>query len=118
MLDCSLSEDKAVLTRTLSKLPVRLAKLTALFSIVVSFAVTAKAQTPEDSFEARLKKAVEVQTKRNEAEEEQQKRLVDHFAAKRVVMAEQDEREMRQSVVDFRERLQSLRQEADDAARA
>jgi hypothetical protein len=90
-------------------------KIVAVVSLVLAVVSVAQAQTQEESFEARLRKATEAYAKKSHAEEEEQKRLVAAFAAKREAMQEQEEAELCQAELAFRQRMASRKLE--EAAR-
>jgi hypothetical protein len=68
-------------------------------------------QDDDRAFKERLRKAAEAQKKQNEADQIEQKRLSSSFAAERREMRVQDEHELRQMEIDFREKHRSLKEE-------
>ena len=79
-------------------------------------AVHAQAQGDEaESFRERLRQAVEIQSKKNQSDEQLQQRLVAGQTAKRQAMQQQQDAELRQSELVFSRRMQMRSQE--EAAR-
>ena len=80
--------------------------------LVLGVAVAAKAAPQQDeSFEEKLRKAVETQTKKNQADDDEQKRLAAAFAAKQEATQKQEETELRQSELAFGQKMELLKQE-------
>jgi hypothetical protein len=82
----------------------------AVLGLALGLAVAARAAADE-SFEAKLRQAAQDQSRKNQAEEEEQKRLAAAFAAKRETMQKQEEAELGQSQLAFKQKVELLRQE-------
>jgi hypothetical protein len=98
-------------TRLISEARMNILKALSVATLLLYFAVSARADAPNKSFEERLREAVEAQTKKNQAEEQEQKRLASAFAAKRSALREQEEVKARQSELAFKQKRQLLDQE-------
>ncbi len=86
-------------------------KTVAVVGLAVGLGVWAKAQTQEESFEERLRKAAEAQTRKNQADEAEQKNLAAAFAIKREALQKHEEADLRQSELAFEQKMELRKHE-------
>lgn len=102
------------LTLVQKSLPRDALRFAAAIGVLACLSLQTSGQSPPESFEEKLRKAAETQAKRNQADEEEQKRLVAEFKAKREALQTQEEADLRQCELAYRQRLELIKR--DEAA--